>query len=668
MQNLFLFSISPVQSFILQARKTIDLYASSQIISFLCREALQVVREEWGGTIVFPLYHYGTSSLINRFLAVIDENDRDILMEKGRSLENTVQEKFLEMADGVLSELKLVKPIGFDEQIKSFWQLLWLFEPFTGEDYKSAYQNIEMNMSAIKCVRDFSFFTEKPGEKCSLTGEHNALFYRPGEKTDPRTGKPVVRGINKYKRLVIGAVSVDHLSYKYLEAGEQISGLGLVKRGAGVYLSKNNENYITSFPSVTNIAFLDVKIRYKQILQEYLNHPVNQKSEDIVNKLELEYLYDLQNDLPLPDNLPIDEIKHFFRLYNFLKLNKIDLPSYYAIILFDGDSMGNWLRGTMLDKAVNLMDFQKSLSEKLSEFAQEASTEILSANKGRTVYAGGDDFLGLINVNYLFEVMLKLRDRFGEIDLSQFTQEKLTFSAGVVLAHVKTPLHVALSWAREMEKKAKNIDTGKHNPDQNSTKNAFAIAVLKRSGEIHECIYRWYEHAQQPCELLNRVYQYLSLEKPAKTKLKLPINSVLDFNDDEPLQLYEYSASKNHSSFINDVPAGYPMEEDNPTVNRVYFTTSFISKFTSEFMNFDKSKYKDKTIDPILAELKRLIRRSCHIEGYNNLSNDELDELMKEESKKLYSCLENLYYCSKDLRNFISSLNIINFMVRKVKA
>jgi len=58
---------------------------------------------------------------------------------------------------------------------------------------------------------------------------------------------------------------------------------------------------------------------------------------------------------------------------------------------------------------------------------------------------------------------------------------RATASCGVVIAHYKTPLLEVLKQAREMEKWAKDM------PE----KDAFAIAVLKHSGEIHKTRWKW---------------------------------------------------------------------------------------------------------------------------------------------------------------------------------
>jgi CRISPR-associated protein Cmr2 len=140
------------------------------------------------------------------------------------------------------------------------------------------------------------------------------------------------------------------------------------------------------------------------------------------------------------------------------------------VIVFDADDMGKKL------SACDSIEKHKELSRKLSEYAEWAR-EYVDKGRGKTIYAGGDDFMGLLNLTTLFESIEGLRKKFGE----QFQAEQLTFSAGIAIAHYKAPLGEVLSYARKMEHKAKEQDK----------KNAFGVAVMKHSGEIHETVLPW---------------------------------------------------------------------------------------------------------------------------------------------------------------------------------
>lgn len=135
--------------------------------------------------------------------------------------------------------------------------------------------------------------------------------------------------------------------------------------------------------------------------------------------------------------------------------------------MFDGDSMGEWLT-----KARNPQEHNK-FSEPLIKFASEAK-KYIDDGKGKTVYAGGDDFLGFINLECLLDVMIWLRNNFASMVANHIPfkngTKRFTFSAGVCIAHYKEPLVFVLNKTRAMENKAK---------DWHKDKNSFAISVIK---------------------------------------------------------------------------------------------------------------------------------------------------------------------------------------------
>ncbi|MCP4109558.1 MAG: hypothetical protein GY749_29230, partial [Desulfobacteraceae bacterium] len=88
-QHLFLFTIGPVQSFILQARKTQDLHAGSEILSALIDEAMKACKNMAATEFIYP--SPGIESKPNRFIAAIDSEKPD---DCGKAAENAVREKF----------------------------------------------------------------------------------------------------------------------------------------------------------------------------------------------------------------------------------------------------------------------------------------------------------------------------------------------------------------------------------------------------------------------------------------------------------------------------------------------------------------------------------------------------------------------------------------------
>jgi CRISPR-associated protein Cmr2 len=461
--HLFLFTIGPVQSFIAQARKTSDLYAGSRILSELISTAINTFTQE-GGLVIFP--YDKNEAKPNRFLGKI--TDASDLKKLGQAVENAVKNEFRKMAEKACDHAKVtVLPAGFNEQVEQHLEIFWLFQEIE-TNYIDAYHEIEKNMGAIKNIRKFNQLPER-GRKCTVDGEKNALFYRKRENNT----EPVFLNRN-----AVELTSVDDVTFA---KGEALSAIGLIKR---FY-------YRTSFPSTAHIALLDI-VHKLENLPEF-----NLYKKLFKEKWDERFLYE-ENFTEKEIGKNITEVKSAYRdLSSIIKKNGLSLQKYYAVLVFDGDSMGKILSGEFLADKQNLEEYQKFLSKLLGEFAKYATDYVDTFSRGCTIYAGGDDFMGFINLAHLFDVLKELRENFKE-KVNKPLQQKyplmknntrfdFTFSAGIAIAHYKTPLGVVLKTAKKMEDKAKEF---------HKDKNAFGVAVLKHSGEQHEMVIQWGQNAE----------------------------------------------------------------------------------------------------------------------------------------------------------------------------
>jgi hypothetical protein len=152
--------------------------------------------------------------------------------------------------------------------------------------------------------------------------------------------------------------------------------------------------------------------------------------------------------------------------------------------------------------------YHLQFSEALSNFALHVAPRIVRAHKGRLIYAGGDDVLAMLPAASALACANDLQRAFnGRAPLCKcgITQldpgflaldgkragrdqnarplpfivpgPRATASVGIAMAHFKAPLQDVVRAAQAAEKRAK-----KHSP----AKNAFAVSVFKRSGEITE--------------------------------------------------------------------------------------------------------------------------------------------------------------------------------------
>lgn len=452
--HLFLFTIGPVQSFIAQARKTQDLYAGSQILSELIKEAIKNVKRK---NVIFP-YTYpdekdkweNVKSLPNRFIATVNL-PKEKLKEFGESVEKAVRDKWLEIGQkpimNVLCEKvnnnKSVKfdIAGINQQLEQQLEIFWLFEPL--EAYQESYKKIEQNLGAIKNVRSFQQFNYngigERGRKCSLDGERNAYFFGKGTNSN-------YFGV-KWNPF---AIELEKSNIQ-LGVNEGLSAVSFAKR---FYYKKG-------FPSTAEIALQNIQT----------NTCISTKINSLKDLFKKDFDYQLLFDENLTDEYfeknGLDK-KHLSKAKDHLKEirklakdNSLKMNSYYALLSFDGDSMGEWLSKAK-DK-----DEHNKFSKLLMEFAEKAkdtlegkevtyggNLKVEAKKRGKTVYAGGDDFLGFVNLQGLFETIECLKAVF-DAEVTKKVKikngdEKFTMSMGVVVAHYKMPLKKVIQLNREL--------------------------------------------------------------------------------------------------------------------------------------------------------------------------------------------------------------------------
>lgn len=481
MTHLFLFTLTPVQSFISQARKTQDLWAGSRMLSAFVGKVYAAITRE-GGTVIFPSKI--SESMPNRILASFNFSKTDQeLKDLGKKIADEVAIELHELTQKAATKIGTNEyakiKTAFEAQLKDYFSTFWVFVPCTKETYADDYDKADRLLGAVKNSRTFTQNPEQ-GRKCSLSGEQNALVF------------------NKAP-LPSFADNVVQIKTDMLDDKEGLSAISFIKRFYREFIN------VEGFDSTTDIALLKSIQEAPKAFQDFENIFDILKAAEQEKSLKLEgkdwtnfneqFLYEdnlTSKQIPCKQQLEIAKKAHK-KLRDALKEKGLKFTKYYAILLFDADSMGAWLSGEYLnDRENKLQDFHTHISGLLSGFADYAKKYVdgdINGNgkKGRTVYAGGDDYLGFVNLHYLFEVMKHLREHFKALvsdkisSNGQFVlqgKDEMTFSAGIAIAHYKTPLSEVLTWARKMEKEAKDTDN----------KDSFGIAVLKKSGEIHKAV------------------------------------------------------------------------------------------------------------------------------------------------------------------------------------
>lgn len=150
---------------------------------------------------------------------------------------------------------------------------------------------------------------------------------------------------------------------------------------------------------------------------------------------------------------------------------------YIAIIAMDGDRMGRNL------SKFETADQHRAFSGELAKFASCVDEIVEKAYHGRLIYAGGDDVLAVVNAKEAIQCAQALRQAFGSV--KGWNGEPLTASAGIAVGHEAVPLQELIHRAHSEESRAKNA----------YGRNALALGVFKRSGEILEWGCNWDSNA-----------------------------------------------------------------------------------------------------------------------------------------------------------------------------
>lgn len=480
---LFLLTIGPVQSFIAQARKTQDLYAGSQILSTLAKTGLNSLKN------VQPIFpsKIDVDSVPNRFLCIVETENPE---NEGNKIEKGVRDKFhaisLESLNKYAEEYNfsdwkdLCESVTinsfithFKQQIEQHLEIYWVFEEIKNNDYNTAYSNIQQQLASMKNVRRFKQFNEGNGEKgrkCSLDGERNALFFGQGTNSNYLNSK-----WNSF------AITLESTK---VAKNEGLSAVSFLKR---MYDIKN-------FPSTVGIATLyerkdgnvqDKIVEYQKLFQKDTLGIICLEYFKEFELSELSNLTEFDDEFFFEENLIAERFanKRQFELVikEFENIKHLFSSSHYALFSFDGDSMGQWLSGEYLPQDISLQEFHQKISNSLIDFAKEATAIVDSY--GKTIYAGGDDFLGFLNIHYLSCTLKKLQEAFNEKVNAPLNEhfpklyKSLSFSTGIVIAHYKTPLNDVLNQVRRLQSNAKkNFDD----------KNASGLAFMNRSSIISE--------------------------------------------------------------------------------------------------------------------------------------------------------------------------------------
>ena len=449
------------------------------------------------------------------------------------------------------------------------YQRSWKKGTNVGTMYALLYELLSKALDARKHSREF-LPAEEDGEKCTVSPSISALRTPEGQSRDQ---------VRQYWLKVAGKLKSQGRAHELAADGrERLSAIAATKRFAqrSYFEQHGVQIYFPSTSRVAAVPFyrslfrqLPGKAELQQALREHLASLEQLDYPKVSDDAAKGALPELHKELKqLPPDLQGDamailrydaDVLYPERLDPRLLESELDLenrkaalqaqqtcralrraigmvpPTYYAILLMDGDDMGKWLAGKhdrmpafreamhpdilpKFEGLENAGDWQEmldtprplaanlhaSLSAALSTFAWRCVRRVVDKQHfGRVVYAGGDDVLALLPLIEAIPAARELYALFtghaevqgGDLriknDSNGFLEwedeillvpgPNITLSAGLAVVHHLYPLDAALAAAREAERVAKAVPG----------KAAIAVRVLKRSGETVTVRSRW---------------------------------------------------------------------------------------------------------------------------------------------------------------------------------
>jgi CRISPR-associated protein Cmr2 len=557
-QTILHFSLGPVQAFVGQARRTRDLWAGSFLLSWLAGQAMRAIERGEFGTIDVPdigtdvLYRAlsgqggnpRVGSLPNRFRAVIvgdgnaaGEAARQAIQQKWTALADLVWDTFIKEAAVHGGPTGGGTKAIWDRQIAHLWDMVWV----VGES-QSAAEDVAW-LDARKNWRTWSPPPE-PGDHCMLMGDWQEISgfvrARAGERKQQdefwRTVRETVAErvygtattieLGETERLcapalvkrlfpvlfaqrigaaakateIIGFVpcgpvepqhqadtvrtwrSTAHISAtpwlrrivreyedqcdKYVD---KVKNLADANGARGVIIAERGH----ALPGIPHeIGELDGRLFYEDSLLQKdsrsWGRPLNDPDQGMALRRQLaQHLAELQRDTG-PRGLGRQ-----------LKAATKASP-FFAILLMDGDNMGK------------LIGSGTKVSDALANFAKAAA-----AHRGDhvTIYAGGDDYLGLFPLPDVIDAAMALRRSYLDAFRGRVSEEAVvaaSISAAIIFAPYDGPLtQLIREGHRLLDEVAKDANG----------RDSLAVSVLKSSGEMATWVSKWGDGEQNAAAL-----------------------------------------------------------------------------------------------------------------------------------------------------------------------
>ncbi len=520
-EQIFQFTLGPVQGFVAQARRTRDFWAGSFILSWLSATAIACIKAQ-GGQIKFPVPDASyldclhgdldadtvlpqQGSIPNRFMATTAQVPRSFRPEL---VSETVQVAWQALADCVWNNdlAEQASPhtrIIWDRQIRHFWEISWVLSDGLQANLLDRRKNWRNPVSPAE-----------PGHKCMMMDGWQELS---------GVTETNAQQVNSFwKRLAnSGATGIE----RDLRESEQLCAMAFIKRRFAHHFHEIKfampeglgELHGWRVPNaVPSVAFLAAAPWLARVIErappEAFAAFHDQARELTGNYTEAAHVHDglfdidircvkqaaeksksfkrkwagLDGQLYFPTALQnpriFEDQPQAMRVLNHLRILSesagINVPPspYYAILLMDGDQLGQHMGDERK---------QTPISEALNGFTHDAGN-IVRTHNGFLVYAGGDDVLALLPLEDALPAAAALQACYREQFRVQSRKTGITInstlSGAIEFVHFRTPLVRVLQDAHQLLDDVAKDQTGR---------DAIAVRVWKPSGPALQWSMPW---------------------------------------------------------------------------------------------------------------------------------------------------------------------------------
>lgn len=496
-QKYFHFNLGPVQDFVSQARRTRDFWAGSFILSWLVAVAIKAT-EHQGGKLVdltpnenFMQWLVGEQTeqsnapeqgcIPQRFVAEVDEKF------KPEQVTQAVKEAWEVLAGYVWSNdlQKLASgdtPAIWSQQVEYFWDINWVI-------------NSDKTIPAIDRRKNWRTYTpsKEKGVKCFMMDGWQELSG--ADKPNRNTMNALLW--SKLRSAPLTAIKTD------LRKDEALCAIAFIKRRFSRHFSQINYTMSqgwtlkgwpvkSNVPSVTYMAAVpwlkelgDSPNLDKKLVKEFYDLAFSLsggKETEVLTEIKcleklkaqdllLEGLFSLDGNVFFQTELENPRIfedtaqaaKTVKALRAMQQSANLKQPSpFYAILLMDGDSMGEKLGS-------GIAGVSQAITDGLNDFTLKVP-ELVKEHNGFLVYAGGDDVLAILPLEHAIPCAVALHQFYADCFDPKL---EATISAAIEFVHIHTPLTKILKDSHKLLDKVAKDGSGR---------DALAVRVWKPGG------------------------------------------------------------------------------------------------------------------------------------------------------------------------------------------